>query len=73
MITGDRRSAAIRRLLLRSQFRLDHVSRFAVDTWLAGHPELRALYEAKETLHSLYRIRGGDRAAQALTAFTDPC
>lgn len=70
-ITGDRRSAAIRRLLLRSRFRLDHSSRFAVDTWLAQHPELRALYEAKESLHTIYRIRGVDRAGQALTALTD--
>jgi transposase len=71
LITGDRRSAAIRRLLLRSRFRLDHASRFAVDTWLAQFPELRELYEAKETMHRLYRIRGRDRAREALTAFTD--
>jgi transposase len=71
LITGDRRSATIRRLLLRSRFRLDPGSRWAVDRWLAEFPELRALYEAKETLHRLYRIRGRDRATRALTAFTD--
>ncbi len=71
LITGDRRSAAIRRLLLRSRFRLDPASRWAVDRWLADFPELRALYEAKETLHRLYRIRGRERAKHALTAFTD--
>ena len=38
LITGDRRSAVIRRLLLRSRFALDHGSRFAVDTWLASYP-----------------------------------
>lgn len=71
LVTGDRRSAAIRRLLLRSRFALDHVGRWAVDRWLELHPDLRALYEAKETMHSIYRIRGRDRAAAALTAFTD--
>jgi transposase len=70
LVTGDR-SALIRRLLIRSRFALDHASRFAVDTWLEQHPDLRALYEAKETLHRLYRIRGADRAAQLLTVFTD--
>ena len=71
LVTGDRRSAAIRRFLLRSRFSLDHASRFAVDTWLEQHPDLRALYEAKETMHRLYRIRGADRAAELLTVFTD--
>ena len=67
LIEGDRRSAALRRLLLRSRFRLEHAERYALDQWLTGHPELRALYDAKEAMHSLYRIRGRDRASQALT------
>jgi transposase len=71
LVTGDRRSALIRRLLLRSRFALDHAARWAVDRWLADHPELRELYEAKEALHALYRIRGRDRAALALTRLTD--
>lgn len=71
LVTGDRRSALIRRLLLRSRFTLDHASRWAVDRWLQDHPELRELYAAKEALHSLYRIRGLDRAALAFTALTD--
>jgi transposase len=71
LVTGDRRSALIRRLLLRSRFALDHTSRFAVDKWLEDQPDLRALYEAKETMHRLYRIRGRDRASDLLTAFTD--
>jgi len=71
LITGDRRSAVIRRLLLRSRFRLDHTSRWALDQWLDGYPELRQLYAAKEAMHSLYRIRGRDRAKVALTALTD--
>ena len=71
LITGDRRSAVIRRLLLRSRFRLDHASRWALDRWLDGQPELRQLYAAKEAMHSLYRIRGRARAKRALTALTD--
>lgn len=71
LVTGDRRSALIRRLLLRSRFALDHASRWAVDRWLEDHSELRELYAAKEALHSLYRIRGLDRAALAFTALTD--
>lgn len=71
LVEGDRRSAAIRRLLLRSRFRLECAERFALDQWLIGHPELRALYDAKEAMHSLYRIRGRHRAKDALTALTD--
>jgi transposase len=71
LITGDRRSALIRRLLLRSRFTLDHASRWAVDKWLEAYPDLRELYAAKESLHALYRIRGADRAGLALTALTD--
>ena len=71
LIEGDRRSAALRRLLLRSRFRLEFAERLALDHWLPNHPELAALYEAKEALHSLYRTRGRDRAKQALTVLTD--
>jgi transposase len=71
LIEGDRRSAALRRLLLRSRFRLNYAERLALDQWLVAHPELRELYEAKEAMHSLYRIRGYDRAKLALTALTD--
>lgn len=71
LITGDRRSAGLRRLLLRNRPSLTTAERWALQTWLQGHPHLSELYEAKEALHSLYRIRGADRAATALTALTD--
>jgi transposase len=71
LVEGDRRSAALRRLLLRSRYRLGYAERLALDQWLLKHPELRALYEAKEAMHMLYRTRGYHRAAQALTALTD--
>jgi transposase len=65
-ITGDRRSAAMRRLLLRNGFKLDFWQRLDVHRWLDQHPELRELYLAKEALHRFYRTRGIDRAAHAL-------
>jgi len=71
LVEGDRRSAAIRRLLLRSRFRLELGERFALDQWLASYPELRELYDAKEAMHGLYRIRGRHRAKAALTVLTD--
>lgn len=71
LVEGDRRSAALRRLLLCSRFRLEYADRLALDQWLVSHPVLCALYEAKEALHSLYRTRGYDRAKQALTILTD--
>jgi transposase len=71
LIEGDRRSAALRRLLLRSRYRLEFAERLALDQWLFNHPDLRALYEAKEAMHSLYRTRGRERAKVALGALTD--
>jgi transposase len=71
LVEGDRRSVALRRLLLRSRFRVAFADRLALDQWLMSHPDLRALYEAKEALHTLYRIRGRERAKHALTALTD--
>jgi transposase len=47
LVTGDRRSALIRRLLLRSRFTLEPTARWAVDRWLADYPDLRELYEAR--------------------------
>ena len=71
LIEGDRRSAALRRLLLCSRYRLEYADRLALDQWLVNHPDLRALDVAKEALHSLYRTRGYDRAKMALTRLTD--
>ena len=70
-ITGDRRSLPVRRLLLRNGRDLTAAQSWALRTWLARYPELRELYEYKEALHILYRIRGPERASQALTSLTD--
>ena len=70
-ITGDKRTNPIRRLLLRNGRDLDPTSRWALRTWLAPHPALRALYETKERLASFYRIRSYEQAARVFTALTD--
>jgi transposase len=70
-ITGDKRSAAIRRLLLRNGGKLTWTERRAVERWLTPHSQLREVYEFKERVHALYRTRGYDRAAAALTRITD--
>jgi transposase len=70
-ITGDQRSNPIRRLLLRNGRDLDPRTRWILRTWLADHPALRQLYEAKEALARFYRIRSLSQAARVLTALTD--
>jgi transposase len=70
-ITGDARTNPIRRLLLRNGRDLDATSRWALRTWLAKHPDLRELYEAKEALASFYRVRSFPQASRVLTALTD--
>jgi len=70
-ITGDQRTNPIRRLLLRNGRDLDARSRWAVRTWLAEHPALRELYEAKEALAHFYRIRSFQQAARVFTELTD--
>jgi transposase len=70
-ITGDRRSLPVRRMLLRNGYRLDYKQRFLLRRWLDRYPELREVYFYKEALHRLYRTRGQDKAAGALTRLTD--
>lgn len=70
-ITGDQRTNPVRRLLLRNGRDLDATSRWALRTWLAEHPTLRALYATKEALSSFYRIRSFEQASRVLTTMTD--
>lgn len=64
-VTGDRRSLAIRRLLLRNGHSLSFFDRLGVRQWLAKYPELCEVYEAKEALHRFYRTHGIERAKRA--------
>jgi transposase len=70
-ITGDRRSLRIRKLLLMSGKKLDHLSRFAIHQWLEPYPDLHELYRWKERLHGFYRIKGYQRARKALIRMLD--
>lgn len=72
-VTGDRRSMAIRRLLLRNGHSLDFWQRLDVQRFLAQYPALREVYLAKEALHALYRTRGIDRATRALDNLLARC
>jgi transposase len=70
-ITGDQRTNPIRRLLLRNGRDLDARTRWVLRTWLADHPALRELYDAKEALAGFYRIRSFKQASRVLTEITD--
>jgi len=70
-ITGDVRTNPVRHLLLRNGRDLEAKSRWALRTWLAEHPVLRELYEAKEALSGFYRVRSFKQASLILTALTD--
>lgn len=70
-ITGDKRTNPIRRLLLRNGRDLDHRQRVALHTWLADHPSLRELYNAKESLAGFYRVRSEKQASRIFTLITD--
>lgn len=70
-ITGDKRSHPGRRLLLMNGSRLEYFERRALHLWLEHHPKLKALYMFKEAIHRLYRMRGFNKAAKALTKLTD--
>jgi transposase len=72
-ITGDRRSMAIRRLLLRNRHALDFWKKLDVDRFLEKYPALREVYLAKEALHALYRTRGIDRATRAFEHLLERC
>jgi transposase len=69
-VQGDRHNAQTRRLLLCNRHRLDYFERSEIDRLLVHHPELDALYRAKERLHEIYRTKGLRRVSQALERFT---
>jgi transposase len=71
LITGDRRSLPVRRLLLRNGRDLDPHTRWILRTWLAKYPALREIYDAKESLVGFYRVRSFKQAARILTEITD--
>jgi transposase len=70
-ITGDKRKHPIRWMLLTNNRKLSRDHRAALFRWLEDKPGIRELYQLKEALHRLYRIRGYDRAKKALGKLMD--
>src|SRR5262245_18599830 len=72
-VTGDRRSMAIRRHLLRNRHALDFWKKLEVDRFLEKYPALREVNLAKEALHALCRTRGVARATRAFERLLARC
>lgn len=70
-ITGDVRKNPVRKLLLRNRHTLEYFERLALDRWLDQHPALSEIYHWKEMLHSLYRVKGVQRAKRKLQGMLD--
>ncbi|WP_127717340.1 ISL3 family transposase, partial [Halobacteriovorax sp. HLS] len=70
-ITGDKRKNPIRKLLLKSSIKLDFDTRRVIQKWLKDHPDLEAIYYAKEAIMKLYRCKGKNRASRSLRKLTD--
>lgn len=65
-ITGNKRKNPARILLNKNRSNLKPYERSALDRWLAVHPKIKEVYEFKETMARLYRIRGVRRAEYAI-------
>lgn len=70
-IVGTKADLRAKKLLLMSSAKLDYFERLTLERYLENFPELKELYQAKEAIHRLYRTRGYDKAALALTALCD--
>ncbi|MCK6595014.1 MAG: ISL3 family transposase [Bacteriovoracaceae bacterium] len=70
-ITGDKRKNPIRKLLLKRSADLDPHVRRAIDRWLGENPAVREVYQYKEAMHRLYRIKGMKHARRVLIKLTD--
>lgn len=66
VVGRKKRKNPVASLLLKSGHDLDVQTRWALQTFLKPHPRLRAIYEAKERLHRLYRCRGRKWAEKSM-------
>lgn len=66
-----REALPLYRLLRRNPLKLSPELRWRVRTWLADKPALRELWAVKEALNRIYRVRGRNRAKNALARLTD--
>jgi len=64
-ITGDKRKNPARILLNKNRCNLKPWERTALDQWLAVNPKINEVYQLKEALGRVYRIRGVKRAEEA--------
>jgi transposase len=65
-ITGDKRKNPARILLNKNRSNLEPYERSALDKWLKVNPKINEVYQFKEALVRLYRIRGVKRAEAIL-------
>ncbi len=70
-IVGTKADLRAKKLLLMSSWKLGYFERLTLERYLENYPELKELYLAKEAIHRLYRTKGYDKAALALTALCD--
>ena len=68
---GDKRKNPIGRLLLCNGAKLDFFKRSIIEKWLDDKVDLKTIYDYKEALHRLYRIKGYKRAKIAFFKLTD--
>jgi transposase len=61
--TGDERTNPIRSLLMRNRRDLERHEVRALDLYLSSYPDVREVYELKEAMGRLYRMKGIARAA----------
>jgi transposase len=69
--TGDDRKNPIRKLLLRERRKLKPYEKRAITKWLAQYPQIKEVYEYKEQMHRIYRMRGYQRAKLHFTKMLD--
>ncbi len=69
--TGDDRKNPIRKLLLRERRKLKSYEKRAITKWLAQYPEIKEVYEYKEQMHRIYRMRGYKKAKRHFIKMLD--
>jgi transposase len=71
LATGDVRKNPIRKLLLKKYQDLEPHVRRVLDRWLEENPVVKEVYQFKESMHRLYRIKGKNFARKVLIKITD--
>lgn len=70
-ITGTRADLRAKKLLLMSAHKLGYPEQLALHRFMLQYPTLHELYRWKERLHSFYRLKGYERAKDALIKLCD--